>query len=171
MRRLRALYRLRFRGAWIVVVCYLIAVVGSVPSPFSLFVRNLLRVPRECDSPTHYLQGFVADGLSAAIALLFVMMLAYVYWRRYPRFVPVGIFFPWVLLTGKILFALAILWRALEALDPKEADSILAHERLRPWAYDTALWSGAVVLAILSAAAYIMIRREKSQRRKQQEFT
>ena len=139
-----------FKDVWILPVCYLIAILGLLRSPFRVFVGNVLGVPDHGDSPTRYLQEYVADGVSSGIALLLILVLASLTWKRYPLWTLLTIFTTWVMLASPIAYAVALLWRSLNVVDAKQAESLLRDRSLEGWTHYAGFWSGVAVMTTLS---------------------
>ncbi len=164
MPRVRADYQLRLKGIWILLAFYLIAISAvSRSSPFCVLVGDLLGVPRDADTATDYLEGYVATGVSATAALLVILVLASFTWRRDPRWTLISTLGAWTLLTSQIVYALAILWRSFKVLDQKNGDSILADRHLLPWASDVGLWSGVAIMAFLWLGGCFLSRFKKKR--------
>jgi hypothetical protein len=151
MRRFRAFYRLRLKGLWISPVCLLVSGLAVYrTSPFRAFVGHVLGLPDHSDKVIRYLQETVADGVSAGVALLLILVLVFLTWRRSPQWaITCGLLPSWAILAPVIAYAAAILWRSLKLVDPKQARSLFLDEELVISTHTGGMWSAVAVMAFL----------------------
>jgi hypothetical protein len=131
--------KLDYKGWWMVPVCFLISGLAILPeSPYRICVQNVLGVPHRVDSPELYLLERVATGLSAGSGLLLILVLAAFTGRRSWYWTFWGVFVALTLLMYPIAYAIALLWRSLNLIDPTKAESLMRDHVLE----DRTFWFG-----------------------------
>jgi len=128
-----------YKGLWIPVVCLLVSVLAVSPeSPYRSWVQNVLGVPHHTDSPNWYLAKRVATGVSAGSGLLLIFLLAALTWKRWWYWTIMGVFPALSLLMYPVAYAVALLWRCLNLIDPIKANSLMHDDALE----DRTFWVG-----------------------------
>jgi hypothetical protein len=135
-----------YTGSWIPLVCFLVSGLAVFPeSPYRSWVQHVLGVPHQGDSPSWHLAKRVATGISAGSGLLLILVLTAFTWRESRYWTAVGAFQALLVLMYPITYAVALLWRCLNLIDPTKADLLMR---------DNALEDRSFLVGFCSALAF-----------------
>jgi hypothetical protein len=157
--------RLDFKGIWIPIVCFLIALKCSDPDTrFAAWLRSAIGATPD-ETGRNALILFVTMGVGAAIGLAVIFVIAVFTWRRWPRSTTIGLIVPFVALCPQVVYSVAMVRRCLLVIDSQHADAIWRDKDLNIRSHDFgAHWALAIGAVLCIAAQFYEYRKNRAQK-------